>query len=142
VPFSSENGQEYNSEHGPAEVSHSPHENRAGDNRYLNGRKRFRTMTSSWFALQIRIRMELRVSTMLRAKGYEEFLPLQSPSAPTRPISECTLRTLLHLRKRQSSNRSRTSQTISGLTEPGPRIIQSGSQCLDPAFSFCAPLLM
>jgi transcription antitermination factor NusG len=38
-------------------------------------------MTSSWFALQVRIRMELRVSAMLRAKGYEEFLPLQSPGA-------------------------------------------------------------
>jgi transcription termination/antitermination protein NusG len=38
-------------------------------------------MTSSWFALQVRMRMELRVSAMLRAKGYEEFLPLQSPGA-------------------------------------------------------------
>lgn len=34
-------------------------------------------MISSWFALQVRVRMELSVSAMLRAKGYEEFLPLR-----------------------------------------------------------------
>ena len=28
-----------------------------------------------WFALQVRTRMEPQVSTILRAKGYEEFLP-------------------------------------------------------------------
>ena len=30
---------------------------------------------SEWFALQVRTRTEHQVATMLRAKGYEEFLP-------------------------------------------------------------------
>jgi transcription antitermination factor NusG len=34
-------------------------------------------MTSNWFALQVRPRRELTISAMLRAKGYEEFLPLR-----------------------------------------------------------------
>jgi transcriptional antiterminator RfaH len=34
-------------------------------------------MTSDWFALQVRPRRELTISAMLRAKGYEEFLPLR-----------------------------------------------------------------
>jgi len=34
-------------------------------------------MITSWFALQVRVRMELKVSALLQAKGYEEFLPLR-----------------------------------------------------------------
>ena len=34
----------------------------------------------SWFALQVKHRMEFNVSAMLRAKGYEEFLPLSRSS--------------------------------------------------------------
>jgi len=33
---------------------------------------------SEWFALQVRTRTEHQVATMLRAKGYEEFLPTQN----------------------------------------------------------------
>ena len=32
----------------------------------------------SWFALQVRTRTEYRVATILRAKGYEEFLPTRN----------------------------------------------------------------
>ena len=34
-------------------------------------------MTNNWFALQVRPRRELTISAMLRAKGYDEFLPLR-----------------------------------------------------------------
>src|SRR5437588_298190 len=34
-------------------------------------------MIGSWFVLQVKHRMEFNVSAMLRAKGYEEFLPLR-----------------------------------------------------------------
>ena len=34
-------------------------------------------MMGSWFVLQVKNRMEFNVSSMLRAKGYEEFLPLR-----------------------------------------------------------------
>jgi transcription antitermination factor NusG len=33
---------------------------------------------NQWFALHVRTRMEHRVSTILRAKGYEEFLPMHT----------------------------------------------------------------
>ena len=46
-------------------------------------------MMGSWFALQVRPRMELSVSSMLRAKGYEEFLPLRrfnTASSAAKPL--------------------------------------------------------
>lgn len=44
-------------------------------------------MSTSWFALQVRVRMELKAAAMLRAKGYEEFLPLhRSPQCDSDPL--------------------------------------------------------
>jgi transcription antitermination factor NusG len=38
----------------------------------------FQSYEEKWFALQVRTRTEQRVATILRAKGYEEFLPTRS----------------------------------------------------------------
>ena len=48
-------------------------------------------MTGSWFALQVKRRMEFNVAAMLRAKGYEEFLPLNrsSRSGVAVPLLSC-----------------------------------------------------
>jgi transcription antitermination factor NusG len=37
----------------------------------------FQDSDRNWFALQVRARTECRVATILRAKGYEEYLPTQ-----------------------------------------------------------------
>ena len=46
-----------------------------------------RSMSASRFAPQVQVRMELQVAVMLRAKGYEEFLPLRrSPRCHSDPL--------------------------------------------------------
>lgn len=41
---------------------------------------------NQWFALQVRTRMEPQVSTILRAKGYEEFLPTYKTRRSGAPV--------------------------------------------------------
>jgi transcriptional antiterminator NusG len=45
-----------------------------------------RHLDSSWFAVRVRARSELRVSAVLECKGYESFAPTYRPACDGRPI--------------------------------------------------------